>query len=140
MNSVIVWATVISPIVGVIAIVVALIIARRSSKETKQQIEAVYNLLDVFVAAQTPTMMEAKRQYEQQLKILDNQIAEATEDLETVHHPFFGLGGPLIEDIEAIEETKGRILRLEELQKKRKEVADQYNLIQSYFDKTSKKS
>ncbi|MBR4918286.1 MAG: hypothetical protein IKZ52_03610 [Bacteroidales bacterium] len=138
MNSVIVWATVISPIVGVIAIVVALIIARRSSKETKQQIEAVYNLLDVFVATQTPTMMEAKRQYEQQLKILDNQIAEATEDLETVHHPFFGLGGTLIEDIEAIEETRERKIKLDKLQKKRKELADQYNLIQSYFDKVRK--
>lgn len=138
MNSVQLWATVISPIVGVIAIVVALIIARRSSKETKQQIEAVYNLLDVFVAAQTPTMMEAKRQYEQQLKILDNQIAEATEDLETVHHPFFGLGGALIEDIEAIEETRERKIRLDKLQKKRKELADQYNLIQSYFDKVRK--
>ena len=138
MNSVLSWATIISPIVGVIAIVVALIIARRSSKETKQQIEAVYNLLDVFVAAQTPSMMEAKRQYEKQLKVLDEQIAEAKDDLETIHHPFFGLGGPLIEDIEAIEETVGRKMKLEELQKKRKEVADQYNLIQSYFGKVRK--
>lgn len=140
MDTILSWATILSPIVGMIAIIVALIIARRSSKETKQQIAAVYNLLDVFVAAQTPTMMEAKRQFEQQLKILDKQIAEATDDLKTVHHPFFGLGGPLIEDIEAIEETRARKIKLEELQKKRKEVADQYNLIQSYFDKTSKKS
>lgn len=138
MNSVQLWATIISPIVGVIAIVVALIIARRSSRETKQQIEAVYNQLDIFVAAQNPNMMESKKQYEQQLKILDEQIAEAKEDLETVHYPYFGRGGAPIEDIEAIEETKGRILRLEELQQKRKELADQYNLIQSYFDKVRK--
>lgn len=51
MSSVLSWATVASPIVGVIAIIVALIIAHRSSKETKQQIEAIYKLLDVFVAA-----------------------------------------------------------------------------------------
>lgn len=37
MNSVLSWATVLSPIVGVIAIIVALIIARRSSKETKNK-------------------------------------------------------------------------------------------------------
>lgn len=140
MDTILSWATILSPIVGMIAIIVALIIARRSSKETKQQIAAVYNLLDVFVAAQTPTMMEAKRQFEQQLKLLDEQIVEATDDLKTVHHPFFGLGGAPIEDIEAIEETRARKIKLEELQKKRKEVADQYNLIQSYFDKTAKKS
>ena len=138
MGTILSLSTIFSPIVGVIAILVALIIARRSSKETKQQIEAVYNLLDVFVAAQAPNMMEAKRQYEQQLKILDKQIAEAKDDLEMVHHPFFGLGGPLIEDIEAIEETGERMMRLEELQLKRKEIADQYNLIQSYFDKVKK--
>lgn len=140
MGTILSWATILSPIVGMIAIIVALIIAHRSSKETKQQIEAVYNQLDVFVAAQNPNMMEAKRQFEQQLKILDEQIVEAADDLKTVHHPFFGLGGAPIEDIEAIEETRARKIKLEELQKKRKEVADQYNLIQSYFDKTSKKS
>ena len=138
MNSILSWATIISPIVGVIAIVVALIIARRSSRETKQQIKAINNQLDIFVAAQNPNMMETKRQYEQQLKILDKQIVEAKDDLETVHHPFFGLGGPLMEDIEAIEETGERMMKLEELKKKRKEVADQYNLIQSYFDKVKK--
>lgn len=140
MDTILSWATILSPIVGMIAIIVALIIARRSSKETKQQIAAVYNLLDVFVAAQTPTMMEAKRQFEQQLKILDKQIAEATDDLKTVHHPFFGLGGPLIENIEAIEETRARMERLEELQKQWKEIANRYNLIQSYFHKTAQRS
>ena len=68
------WATVLSPIVGAVAIIVALIIARRSSNETKRQISAVYNLLDVFVASQNPTMMEAKRKYEQQIAGLDKQI------------------------------------------------------------------
>ena len=140
MGTILSWATILSPIVGMIAIIVALVIARRSSKETKQQIEAVYNLLDIFVTAQNPNMMEAKRQFEQQLKLLDKQIAEATTDLKTVHHPFFGLGGPLIEDIEAIEETRARKIKLEELQKKREEISNQYNLIQSYFDKTAKRS
>ena len=76
MNPTLFWATVLSPIVWVVAIIVALIIARRSSKETKKQIEVVYNLWDVFVAAQNPTMLEAKRKYELQLAELDKQIQE----------------------------------------------------------------
>lgn len=94
MNSVLIWANILSPIVGVIAIVVALIIARRSSKETKRQIEAVYNLLDVFVAAQNPNMMEAKRKYEQQKAELDKQIQELEEEIQTNNFP--PPGGPLI--------------------------------------------
>ena len=42
----------------VIAIIVALIIASCSSKENKQQTEAVYNQLDIFVTAQNLNMME----------------------------------------------------------------------------------
>ena len=60
MNTVLFWATVLSPIVGVIAIIVALIVARSSTKEIKRQVDATYNLLDVFVAAQNPTLLEAK--------------------------------------------------------------------------------
>ena len=37
-NVIMFWATVLSPIVGVIAIIVALIIAHQSSKDTKKQI------------------------------------------------------------------------------------------------------
>ena len=44
------WATVLSPIVGVIAIIVALIIAHGSSKDTYKQIKGIYNLLDVYIA------------------------------------------------------------------------------------------
>ena len=55
------WATVLSPVIGIIAIIVALYISHKSSKEAQKQIEAVYNLLEVFVAAQAPTMLEAKK-------------------------------------------------------------------------------
>lgn len=83
MSSLLSWATVLSPIVGVIAIIVALVIAHRSSRETKQQIDAVYKLLDVFVAAQNPTMMEAKKKYELQLAELDKQIHDLEENIQT---------------------------------------------------------
>ena len=60
------WATVLSPLIGVAAIIVAFIISHRSTKKAQQQIDAVYNLLDVFMAAQAPTMIEAKQKYEHQ--------------------------------------------------------------------------
>ena len=83
------WATLLSPIAGVIAIIVALIIANRSSRDAEKQVTAIHNLLDVFVAAQNPNMVEAMQHYKQQLAQLDEQIGAVKEDLETVD-PFFG--------------------------------------------------
>ena len=68
------WATLLSPIAGVIAIIVALIIANRSSRDAEKQVTAIHNLLDVFVAAQNPNMVEAMQHYKQQLAQLDEQI------------------------------------------------------------------
>lgn len=136
MSSVLSWATVLSPIVGVIAIIVALVIAHRSSKETKKQIDAVYNLLDVFVAAQNPTMMEAKRKYELQLAELDKQIQCLNEDIQTFS-PFFGRG-PLVEDMDELFKKDKQCKQLEVLESKRKELEEQLGLIQSYIDKVKK--
>ena len=136
MNTVLFWATVLSPIVGVIAIIVALIVARSSTKEIKRQVDATYNLLDVFVAAQNPTMLEAKKQYEQQLAQLDQQIGAAKVDVETTHLPFYVVNR--LEAVEAAEDQLKRIQYLEELINQRKEVDEKLSLIQSYLDKTKK--
>ena len=136
MNTVLFWATVLSPIVGVIAIIVALIVARSSTKEIKRQVDATYNLLDVFVAAQNPTMLEAKKQYVQQLAQLDQQIEAAKDDIETIRHPFGFVNR--LEAAEAAEDQLKRIQYLEELEKQRKEVEEKLSLIQSYLDKTKK--
>ena len=109
MNSTLYW-TVASPVVGVIAIIVALYVSHRSSKETKKQIDAVYNLLDVFVAAQNPAMMEAKRKYEQQLAELDYQMQELSEDIQTDN--FQLPGGPKIHIAGVMEE---KIRKMEHL-------------------------
>ena len=134
MNSILLWATVLSPIVGVIAIIVALIIAHRSSKETKQQINAVYKLLDVFVAAQNPTMMEAKKKYELQLAELDKQIHDLKEDIQFLS-PFFGRG-PLVEDMDELFKKDEQCKQLEVLESKRAEMQEYLDLIQSYLSKT----
>ena len=133
MNSTLYW-TVASPVVGVIAIIVALYVSHRSSKETKKQIDAVYNLLDVFVAAQNPAMMEAKRKYEQQLAELDYQMQELSEDIQTDN--FQLPGGPKIHIAGVMEEKIRKMEQLEVLEDKRKESQEYLDLIQSYLSKT----
>lgn len=137
MNTILTWATIASPIVGVIAIIVALVIAHRSSKETKKQIDAICNLLDVFVAAQNPTMMEAKREYEQQLVELDTQIKNLDEDIQTFS-PFFGRGAR-VETMDELYKKNAQCEQLEVLESKRDEIKGQLDLIMSYLERARKK-
>lgn len=130
------WAAVASPIVGVIAIIVAFIVSNSTTKKIQKQVDAVYDLLNVFVAAQNPTMMEAKKKYEQQLAQLDQQIEAAKEDVETTHLPFRCV--TRLEAAEAAEDQLKRIQYLDGLMKQRKEVEEKLNLIQSYLEKTKK--
>ena len=122
--------------VGVAAIGVALWIASRSSREAKQQIKAVYNLLDVFVAAQNPAIMEAKQKYEQQLAELDEKIDELTEKLDIENTP--PPGAPKIDFFEAALEKKALLEQMEGLIKKHDETQLQLDLINAYIDKAKK--
>jgi len=131
------WATVLSPIVGVIAIIVALIIAHGSSKDTSKQIKGIYNLLDVYIASQNPIMIELKRNYEMQLEELNSQIRNAEDDLNTVHYPFYGRGAR-IEDIMADEENAKRREKLNSLLNAKKEIDNRLNSINLYLQKVSK--
>ena len=83
------WATLVSPIISVVAIIVALCVARSSSKDAQRQITAIHNLLDVFVAANNLDIVEAQRKYQRQLAELDRQIEDAQFDVDTVY-PFVG--------------------------------------------------
>ncbi len=131
------WATVLSPIVGVIAIIVALIIAHGSSKDTYKQIKGIYNLLDVYIASQNPIMIELKRNYEMQLEELNSQIRNAEDDLNTVHYPFYGRGAR-IDDIMADEENAKRREKLNSLLNAKKEIDNRLNSINLYLQKVSK--
>lgn len=130
------WATFASPIVGVIAIIVALFISHSTSKKIQKQVDAAYDLLDVFVAAQNPTIIEAKRKYEQQLNELDNLISKAEESLH-ITNPFLYQGSriDMVMDLQNKKEIREDI---KELQHKREKVQESLNLIQSYIDKTKK--
>ena len=131
------WATILSPLIGVAAIIVAFIISHRSTKKAQQQINAVYNLLDVFVAAQTPTMIEAKQKYENQLSKLDSLIEEQKEDIQIIRNPFLGQG-PLIDIVEESYRKKEQYEQLAALEDKRSEIQGQLSLIQSFFDRAQK--
>jgi TolA-binding protein len=137
MDTVMFWAAVASPIVGVIAIIVAFIVSNSTTKKIQKQVDAVYDLLDVFVAAQNPTMMEAKKKYEQQLSQLDQQIDTTKDDIETIRHPFGFVNR--LEAAEAAEDQLKRIQYLEGLMKQRKEVEESLGLIESYIQKATKK-
>lgn len=134
-NFLIQWATLASPIISVVAIIVALCVARSSSKDAQKQITAIRNLLDVFVAANNLDIVEAQRKYQRQLAELDRQIEDAQFDVDTVY-PF--VGGSLIDKIEAAQEKQGQINRLNSLLAKRKEIETNLSLIDDYIKKATK--
>ena len=131
------WATLLSPIISVIAIIVALCIARSSSKDTQKQIDAIHNLLDVFVAANNLDIVETQRKYQFQLTELNKRIKDAKEDIETVHYPFLGRGAR-IDDVEAMEEQKERKRYLDNLLQQREKVELSLSLIDDYIKKATK--
>lgn len=137
MDTLLFWATILSPIIGVIAIIVALIVSHSSTKKAQQQINAVYDLLNVFVAAQTPTMIESKRKYERQLSELDELINVQKEDMEIIHNPFLSQG-PLIEMVEDSWQRKEQYEQLATLKDNRNKIQKQINMIQTFFDKIQK--
>ena len=136
MDSWIQWATLASPIISVVAIIVALCVARSSSKDAQQQISAIRNILDVFVAANNLDIVEAQRKYQRQLVELDREIEDAQLDVDTVY-PF--IGGSLIHKIEAAQKKQGQIDKLNSLLEKRKELEVNLSLIDDYIKKATKK-
>ena len=129
------WATLLSPIISVIAIIVALSVARSSSKDAQQQINAIRHLLDVFVAANNLDIVEAQRKYQRQLAELDSQIEDAQMEVDTVY-PF--VGGARIDHIIAAQEKAEQIEDLAQLVAKRKEIEVNLSLIQDYIKKATR--
>lgn len=119
------WATLLSPIISVIAIIVALHVARSSSKDAQKQIAAIRHLLDVFVAANNLDIVEAQRKYQQQLVELDKEIEDAQMEIDTVY-PF--VGGARIDHIIAAQEKAEQKAHLDQLLAKRREIEVNQNL------------
>lgn len=135
MDNWIVWATLLSPIISGIAIIVALIVARSSSTDAKEQIKAIRHLLDVFVAANNLDIVEAQRKYQQQLVALNSQIEDAQMAVDIVN-PFSG--GARIDRIMNAQEKSQQIEHLNRLLTKRKEMEINLTLIQDYINKATR--
>lgn len=129
------WATLLSPIISVIAIIVALHVARSSSKDAQKQIAAIRHLLDVFVAANNLDVVEAQRKYQQQLVELDKEIEDAQMEVDTVY-PF--VGGARIDHIIAAQEKAEQKAHLDQLLAKRREIEVNLSLIQDYVKKATR--
>ena len=138
-------ATIASPIIGALAIVVALWISHRSSRDaqkqidairqsTKKQLEAMQEQMEIFMASQAPNMVESLGQYEQQLAELNEQIEEAEEEYNVVN-PFYGWGGARIDDIDYEYKKKEQKQALDGLKKQRKAIETQIKLIKSFLKK-----
>ena len=133
-DSLIQWATLLSPIISVIAIIVALQIARTSSKDAQKQIAAIRHLLDVFVADNNLDIVEAQRKYQRQLVNLDKEIEDAQMEVDTVY-PF--VGGARIDHIIAAQEKAEQREHLNQLLAKRREIEVNLSLIQDYIKKAT---
>lgn len=129
------WATLLSPIISVIAIIVALHVARSSSKDAQKQIAAIRHLLDVFVAANNLDIVEAQRKYQQQLVELDKEIEDARMEVDIVY-PF--VGGARIDHIIAAQEKADQKAHLDQLLAKRREIEVNLSLIQDYVKKATR--
>lgn len=136
MDNWITWATLLSPIISVIAIVVALFVARSSSKDAQEQITAIRHLLDVFVAANNLDIVEAQRKYQQQLVALDSQIEDAQMTVDVVVNPF--AGGARIDRIMEAQDKAAKKAYLNQLLAKRKEIEVNLALIQDYINKATR--
>lgn len=134
-NNLVQWATLLSPIISVIAIIVVLHVARSSSKDAQKQIAAIRHLLDVFVAANNLDIVEAQRKYQQQLVELDKEIEDAQMEVDIVY-PF--VGGARIDHIIAAQEKAEQKAHLDQLLAKRREIEVNLSLIQDYVKKATR--
>lgn len=134
-NNLVQWATLLSPIISVIAIIVALHVARSSSKDAQKQIAAIRHLLDVFVAANNLDIVEAQRKYQQQLVELDKEIEDAQMEVDIVYH---FVGGARIDHIIAAQEKAEQKAHLDQLLAKRREIEVNLSLIQDYVKKATR--
>ena len=134
-NNLVQWATLLSPIISVIAIIVALHVARSSSKDAQKQIAAIRHLLDVFVAANNLDIVEAQRKYQQQLVELDKEIEDARMEVDIVY-PF--VGGAIIDHIITAQEKAEQKVHLNQLLAKRREIEVNLSLIQDYVKKATR--
>ena len=126
MNCLMQWATIASPIVGVIAIVVSLCISRKSSQDAQRQINEIRNLLDVLVAVHNFNISEAQQKYQKELDALNREIEQISNA--SPERNFF--------DINSLMHAQRQ--KEKELLAKRKKLEHNLSSIDNYIKKTTK--
>lgn len=130
-------ATIISPIISVIAIISALYIARNSSRDAKRQVKAIYNLMDVFVAAHNLDIAETQEKYRQELENINADIGKLEEKINT--HNSGTQMGSFIQKLGGSQKLKERDKQLNDLKIRRRKVEANLLLIKDYLEKATKK-
>ena len=113
-------------IVSVIAVVVALWISRKSSKDAQLQINKIQELLDVFVAVQNLNISEVQKKYESELQQVEKEL-KGLDDL-SYERKFLSISSHM----------ELKMQREKELLAKRKEIENNLLSIQNYINKTKK--
>lgn len=113
-------------IVSVIAVVVALWISRKSSKDAQKQIDAIHELLDVFVAVQNLNIFETQQKYKKQLEEVDREIEQINNVLP--ERNFFDINSHM----------HAQRQKEKELLAKRKKLEHNLSSIDNYIKKTTK--
>lgn len=105
----------------------------KASEEAQKQIAAITQLLDVFMIANTPQILETKHKYEQELKRLNDQIAEIKDRSEIVRYPWgYRCGMDAIEDREQGRKFQEKI---EELNREKERVESVLSELQKFLNK-----
>lgn len=120
------WATIASPIVGVIAIVVSLYISRKSSQDAQRQINEIRNLLDVLVAVHNFNISEAQQKYQKELDALNREIEQINNV--SPERNFFDINSHM----------HAQRQKEKELLAKRKKLEHNLSSINNYIKKTTK--
>lgn len=113
-------------IVSVIAVVVSLCISRKSSQDAQKQINAIHELLDVFVAVQNLNIFETQQKYKKQLEEVDREIEQINNVLP--ERNFFDINSHI----------HAQRQKEKELLAKRKKLEHNLSSIDNYIKKTTK--
>lgn len=124
-------ATIASPIIGVVAIMVALRISKKSSEEASHQLRKLEDMLDTFVAVENVKLVSIMQENEKSLNVLEPQIEELQNRLLVTESG----GITLIEKIENISNKEKIQNELHVLLKMKEELELEKSLIISYLQK-----
>lgn len=105
----------------------------KASEEAQKQIAAITQLLDVFMIANTPQILETKHKYEESLTDLVGKIKIAETEMKVIRHPF-GFSNRADEMMYEQEQIEQEI-QIDNWHKEKDRIETIINAIQQFLDK-----